>query len=200
MFNILKFWTNYIPDGIDVFGNPKMRSIDMVAYAPIGKANMQTCIEAVARLAKVHPLEPNADNQAIVMANMRWKHIKLHYDAWKAGNEIPVTGTPLAAWPGVTSEQVQALKAMGIRTVEEIRDASDGIVARFPFPNARDMQKSAGLFLAAFDKDKISTDMKKLQDEKEVMAAQLEEMRQIVLDMQKEQSAARAKPKDKVAA
>ena len=68
-FNVLKFWTTYSPDGHDANGNAKMRAVDMVAYAPIGKANSQLCIEAVARLAKVIAIEPGNENIAVLMAN-----------------------------------------------------------------------------------------------------------------------------------
>ena len=195
-FNVLKFWTIYTPDGHDADGNAKMRAVDMVAYAPIGKASMQLCIEAVARLAKVIPIEPGNENVAVLLANKRWDVIKLHYDAWKLGNEVPTTGTPLAAWPGVTPEQVQVLKTMGIRTVEEIRDASEGIISRFPFPNARELQRSAGLFLTSFDRDKTSKDMARLEAASAEKDAQLEEMRQMILELQN----SRQGKKDKVAA
>ena len=194
-FNVLKFWTTYSPDGHDETGAPKMRAVDMVAYAPIGKSNSQLCIEAVARLAKVIAIEPGNENIAVLMANNRWTIIKRHYDAWKLGNEVPTTGTPLAAWPGVTSEQVQVLKTMGIRTVEEIRDASEGIISRFPFPNARELQRSAGLFLTSFDKDKTSKDLARLEAAGAEKDAQLEEMRQMILELQ----GARAHKKDKAA-
>ena len=195
-FNVLKFWTTYTPDGHDADGNAKMRAVDLVAYAPIGKANMQLCIEAVARLAKVIPIEPGNENVAVLLANKRWDVIKLHYDAWKLGNEVPTTGTPLAAWPGVTSEQVQVLKTMGIRTVEEIRDASEGIISRFPFPNARELQRSAALFLTSFDRDKTSKDMARLEAASAEKDAQLEDMRQMILELQN----SRQGKKDKVAA
>lgn len=195
-FNVLKFWTTYTPDGHDADGNAKMRPVDLVAYAPIGKANMQLCIEAVARLAKVIPIEPGNENVAVLLANKRWDVIKRHYDAWKLGNEVPTTGTPLAAWPGVTSEQVQVLKTMGIRTVEEIRDASEGIISRFPFPNARELQRSAALFLTSFDRDKTSKDMARLEAASAEKDAQLEEMRQMILELQN----SRQGKKDKVAA
>ena len=195
-FNVLKFWTTYTPDGHDADGNAKMRAVDLVAYAPIGKANMQLCIEAVARLAKVIPIEQGNENIAVLLANKRWDVIKLHYDAWKLGNEVPTTGTPLAAWPGVTPEQVQVLKTMGIRTVEEIRDASEGIISRFPFPNARELQRSAGLFLTSFDRDKTSKDMARLEAASAEKDAQLEEMRQMILELQN----SRQGKKDKVAA
>jgi len=196
--NVIRFWTEYRPDGVDAEGNPKLRSIDMVAYAPLGKSNMQTCVEAVSRLSKVQPIDPGTDNPSVLMANARWKIIKQHYDAWKQGNEVPVDGTPLGAWPALTGEQVQALKTMGLRTVEDIRDASEGIVLRFPFPNAREIQRQAGMFLTAFDKDKVSRDLKAMQDQMAEKDAQLEEMRQIVLEMQRNQP--KSKPKDKEAA
>ena len=194
-FNVLKFWTTFTPDGHDADGKPKMRATDMVAYAPIGKANMQLCIEAVARLAKVIPIEPGNENVAVLLANKRWDVIKRHYDAWKLGNEVPATGTPLAAWPGVTSEQVQVLKTMGIRTIEEIRDASESVISRFPFPQARELQRSAGLFLSSFDKDKTSKDMERLEAANADKDAQLEEMRQMILELQ----GARPNKKDKAA-
>ena len=199
-FNVLKFWTVYTPDGKDDAGNPKMRGVDMVAYAPIGKANMQLCIEAVARLAKVIAVEPGNENIAVLMANKRWEVIKRHYDAWKHGNEVPLNGTPLAAWPGVTSEQVTVLKTMGIRTIEEIRDASEAIITRFPFPAARELQRSAGLFLASFDKDKVSKDMARLEAANAEKDSQLEEMRQMLLEMQAAQKQAKPAKNEKVAA
>lgn len=195
--NVMKFWTEYRPDGVDGEGNPKLRAIDMVEYAAVGKSGMQSMREAVSRLAKVQPVDPGNESPAIMMAHNRWKIVKAAYDAWKTGNEVPVDGTPLGAWPALSQEQAQALKTMGIRTVEEVRDASEGIVLRFPFPQAREIQRQAGLFLAAFDKDKVSRDvdaMKALMEEKD---AQLEEMRQIVLDMQRNQSKSK---KDKEAA
>lgn len=197
--NVLRFWTEYRPDGVDDKGSPKLREIDMVAYAPLGKSNMATMVEAVSRLSKVAPIDPGTDNPAVLMAHNRWKIIKAHYDAWKQGNEVVVNGTPLGAWPALTGEQVQALKTMGLRTVEEIRDASEGIVTRFPFPNSREIQRQAGMFLTAFDKDKVSRDLKAMQDAMADKDAQLEEMRQIVLELQRNQQKP-SKAKDKEAA
>ena len=199
--NVLKFWTEYRPDGVDAEGRPKLREIDMVAYAPLGKSNMATMVEAVSRLAKIQPIDTGTDNPAIIMAHERWKSIKQHYDAWKQGNEVPVDGTPLGAWPALTSEQAQALKTMGLRTVEEIRDASEGIVLRFPFPQAREIQRQAGMFLQAFDKEKVSRDQAALRAELDEKNEQLEELRQIVLEMQRnQQKPAKGKDKEAVAA
>ena len=103
--NIIKFWTQYTPasDGT-------LKGVDMVAYAPIGKADKLTLVEAVARLGKLHPIEMANDNPAVAMAHARWNTIKPAYDAWKNGQSMPDRGTPLGAWSGISQDQAEALK------------------------------------------------------------------------------------------
>lgn len=48
------------------------------------------------------------------------------YQAWKAGDNEQLTGTPLSAWPGVTRAQVEELGYFKIRTVEQLASVSDG--------------------------------------------------------------------------
>lgn len=176
---VIKFWTNYTP-GPD--GMPK--GVDMVMYAPIGKADKLTLVETVSRLGKLHPLEAAADNPAVQMAHERWNAIKPAYDAWKNGQALPETGTPLGAWPGVSQEQADALKMMGIRSVEEYANASDGIISAVPFPGARELKVAAQAFLKAADRQAITADLAKKDDEIATLKEQLEEMRQIVLESQ----------------
>ena len=86
------------------------------------------------------------------------------YEAWKKGQELPVEGTPLQAWSAVTPEQVQMFKAMGIHTVEEVRDMSENALQGLRFPNARDMPKLAHDFLESGDltaRDKRIADLEK---------------------------------------
>jgi hypothetical protein len=176
---VIKFWTNYTP-GPD--GLPK--GVDMVMYAPIGRADKTTLIETVSRLGKLHPIEAAADNPAIRMAHERWNAIKPAYDAWKQGQSLPDVGTPLAAWPGVSPEQAEALKIMGIRSVEEFANASDGIINSVPFPGARELKIAAGQFLKSADRQAITNDLKQKDGEIATLKEQLEEMRQMFLESQ----------------
>lgn len=48
------------------------------------------------------------------------------YAAWKAGQEIPVEGTPLAQWAVLSPSQRQQLIGMGIQTVEQLSQLPDG--------------------------------------------------------------------------
>ena len=178
---IVKFWTNYKP-GKD--GKPV--GIDMVMYGPAGRVERHCITATVASLGKLLPLEPYSDNEAIKMAHARWNKIKPAYDAWKSGREIPVDGTPLGSWPQLSEDQVQLLNMMGIRTVEEVRDASESIITRVPFPNARDLPKQASLFLSAFDKQRVAQDMSRIEQENSALKEQLEDMARIVNEMRAE--------------
>lgn len=189
---VIKFWTKYKPDGKGGFNG-----IDMVEYCAVGKANMATTVATVASLGKLLPLEPGDENMAIMMAHARWNSIKPKYDAWKQGREAPIDGTPLAAWPGITADQADFMRNMGIRTVEEIAEASDSIIVKLPFPGARELRSSAQAFLKSADKVKTATAITDLETKLQERDEQLEELRQIVLEMQAEKNSEKAVKKPK---
>lgn len=95
----------------------------------------------------------------------RWNQIEPAYKAFKEGREIPINGTPLSAWPGITQEQAEVLRQHALRTVEEVRDLKDGSLEKVRLPNMRDLRQQAKLFLenndaakaaaAAAEKDRI---------------------------------------------
>jgi hypothetical protein len=54
-----------------------------------------------------------------------------HYAKFKAGEEDQIEGTPLAAWPGVTTEQVEEFKYFKIFTVEALAEMPDVLAQKF---------------------------------------------------------------------
>ena len=52
------------------------------------------------------------------------------YEAFRAGREAPVSGLPLEEWPILNRAQIAELRAMQIRTVEEMAALSDLAVQR----------------------------------------------------------------------
>lgn len=181
---VVKFWTKHIPDGKGAF-----KGIDMVEYCAIGKANMATTVATVSSLGKLLPLDPGSENMAIMMAHARWNSIRPQYEAWKAGHDAPVNGTALAAWPGISSDQAEFLRNMGVRTVEEIAEASDSIITKIPFPGARELRLSAQAFLKSADRVAVASKLTQMEEALRQRDEQLEEMRQIVLEMQGAQKA-----------
>ncbi len=151
----------------------------MVMYAPVGKADRLCLTETVSRLGKLQPLE--SDNPAVLMAHERWNIIKPAYDAWKNGQNLPERGTPLAAWPGITSDQVEVLKMMGILSVEEYAEASDSIISAVPFPSARELRTAAKAFLAASDKMAVTTELKAKDEQIAALQADIEELKAALL-------------------
>lgn len=121
------------------------------------------------------------DNPAWQMAKMKRDLIKPAYEAWKAGQDLPVHGTPLAAWSGLTSEQVEVLRSTGLRTIEELANATESIITRTPLPNMRSIVAQAKMFLDSRDQSRVVADLARKDAELEAMRAQLEEMKELML-------------------
>ncbi len=134
----VKFETRYNEDP----DNPgKMKAVDWVSWVKAGDAMKSSTSESVPRLmpnpAKRRPADP------------LWLVIEAAYNAWKAGNEIPLDGTPLAAWPGCDPNLAEALKARGVLTVEHFVDMADHQVGSIPVPDVRRRQTMGRAFLEA---------------------------------------------------
>ena len=175
-FRIIRFWTDYIRrDGALV-------EVDKVEYCAPGRAQLATTIAIVSHLGRIRE-DIDPDNPAGQMARARWEVIGAAYAAWKAGKEMPLDGTPLAAWAGITPQQIDVLRSFGIRTVEDIAGASDSVLTKVQLPGMRDLAEGAKRFLASRDQNAVSEAMGKMQSENADLREQLEEMRQMLVEM-----------------
>lgn len=145
---IKEFRTEYKQDPRDP---SKTVAYDIVEYGPIGQLDRTLNIEKIEKLSKILPLQGNEQNPAVAMAHARWESIRPRYEAWKSGNEMPLQGTPLAAWNGVTPEQAKIFKASNIRTVEEVAELNDATRARIPLPGLQALIDSAKRYIASSD-------------------------------------------------
>lgn len=190
---IVRFWTDYTRKNED--GTP--RAVDMVEYCGVGMAQSRTTIATVSSLSRVRPFEMGSEDVAAAMANERWTLIKGAYDAWKKGEEIPDRGTPLGAWPGITQEQAALIRQAGLRSVEEMAEANDTILKSIKLPNTLGLKENAKRYLASFDKQATAMKIEAAEKRSEGLEQQLEDMRQIVLEMQAKTKAAEEKANDK---
>jgi hypothetical protein len=173
-FRIVKFWTKYVQR------NGATVAVDMVEYCAPGMAQRASTTAPVSMLAKVQP-NIGPDNIAGQMALNRWRVIEPAYNAWKQGQELPASGTPLAAWPGITPEQADVFRQTGLRSVEEIADASDSLMQRVQLPGVRDIRDNARRFLEARDQAKVADALAAKDEQINALQDQLEELRQLVL-------------------
>jgi hypothetical protein len=172
---IHKIWTTYKlqPDGTH-------KATDWVEYGPDDGRNR---IHTVSRINDINALpdrEAATDNPAVAAAYAIWDKIRPAYEAFKTGEEMPENGTPLAAWPGVNSEQVAALKAVGIRSVEEFAEASDSIFKRLPFPNPRQLRDAAKMYLEGKDRQTLILADQAKADQIQALQDEMREMREMM--------------------
>lgn len=109
---ISRFWTEHEP----VNGGATIKEVDYCEVAKRGSTALMA--NKIARWQK--------DNPTI------WKIIEPAYTAWKKGEaELPTDGTPLEAWPAITSKgMVDHLKLLNIRTVEHLAEATSADAER----------------------------------------------------------------------
>jgi hypothetical protein len=161
---VFRFWTRYVQDPADA---SKLKGIDWVEYGNV--TDDKTRIVQRISLLRDHlvPLADAAGNPAVEMAHYRWNTIEPQYEAWKTGQELPESGTPLAAWNALTPEQAELFRQNGVRTVEEIAGFSDAHINRFSdkIPRLRDLVIQAQAFIEAGDQAKIAKSIEKRDEE-----------------------------------
>lgn len=86
-------------------------------------------------------MKPKGDNQSetnfkvSLLPRSRpwlWDVIRPAYEAWKNGQEEPLSGIPLKGWSGCTEAQRLSLANFNIKTVEDLAEASDGVREKIP--------------------------------------------------------------------
>jgi hypothetical protein len=127
----------------------KNERVDWVLLAPRGEGGKNaTTWHRVDKLKPKRGLgETDARSDHHLAMKARWELIEPAYNAWKDGYELPEDGTPLAAWSGVTADFAQILRNFGVKTVEGVRDLSEGDLQRIPVPDLRKLKTLAQEYL-----------------------------------------------------
>lgn len=149
---------------------------DWVLYAPVHSPLNTSTWEKVSRMKPPKEIDRDVRGLKALHMNAIWAMIGPAYDAWKGGQEIPITGTPLGAWPGINQAMAEVFKRVGIRTVEEVAAITDGQVQGIHLPDVRGMRKQAAAFLDARGDAKAAQRLTDQDDQIAVMQEQLESL------------------------
>lgn len=174
MIRVLGFKQEYKANG---------KTVDWVHFTS-GDALRETGEPTHSTWVKVADITPppalENDEGGIKMAALRsqWNQIGPHYEAWKDGHEIPETGTPLGAWAALNSDQAEALKSVGLKTVEDIAGQSEDRLARPVLPNMRELQRQAKMFLEGKGKTEMQDKIRQLEEQNAAMLEMLAESKQ----------------------
>lgn len=162
-----EFWTDYeiLPDGT-------RKPVDWVRWVKKGMQTPATVVEKVARISR-----PNKNGQLAP----EWIVLEPYYKSWKAGEAAPVSGTPLAAWPGATPQLVKALIPVNIRSVEDLSEMEDSAIHRISIPGLREKKTQARAFLEAQKTTAlVSAEVVQLREDKDALKRELAEMRELI--------------------
>lgn len=81
---------------------------------------------------------------------------KASYAAWQEGLEIPESGFPLRNWPLLSPSQLSTLLNVQVRTVEDLAEANEEILARIGMGGRVLKEKAKGWLAAGQDSGKLA--------------------------------------------
>ena len=91
-----------------------------------------------------------------------------HYERFKAGVVEQASGYPLSEWPAMSRAMATELKYLGFHTVEQVANAADGVLGKYP--GLREVSARAKNWLLA---QEGAAPIEKLQSQVEQLQAQL---------------------------
>jgi hypothetical protein len=161
-----------------------MRERDMVEYGPIGQSQRTRAVERIDILSK--PLKIAGANPGAAAAKILWDFIKPRYEAWKGNQELPETGTPLAAWNHLTPTQAEFLRVNGVRSVEDVAQLTDIHIQQFKIHNLRSIIEAAKKFLASADTAKFAGEMQAKDEQIAALVARVDQMAEMLANQMEE--------------
>lgn len=144
------------------------------AHSPLGSSTTER-IRHIQPTEEIINAEPS-EKRAFLLA--RWAAIQPHYEAWKEGHALPVSGTPLAQWPGVSAAMAEELKRYNIKTVEDVRDLGESMLERVRLPNMRALRDQARAFLENIKVSEVAAREVERDNEIETLKAALAEQQE----------------------
>lgn len=103
--------------------------------------------------------------------NPEWvEKFKQSYKLWKQGLEIPLEGTPLKNWPGLSPAQYQTLNSLRVFTVEDLANANEQVLRSLL--GGHSLQERAQAYLAT------CSDSGKVAEENASLKAQLKDLQE----------------------
>lgn len=170
------------------------REVDFVEYSPAGQEAFIRLRKPMRDVLEIEPLDPNAP--LTILAHQRKAVIEEAYRGWKRGGEVPVTGTPLGAWPAITAKQAEIIRHAGIASVEDLAGATESQISRVRLPNNYDLRDMARRFLAAKPQAQEAGVLAKLEAENERLRSDLDELKAMMRQLVAKQPAVSAADDD----
>ena len=142
-------------------------------------------------------LEMNKQKVANGQMPREWaEHFERQYKAWKAGQELPVNGTPIKGWGVISPAMQKNIINVNILTVEDLAAANDEGLKRIGM-GAQDLKNKANAWLAQLnDKGPLTIKMSAVEKENEVLKASIEALQNRINEFAAKLNAAETQPSE----
>lgn len=111
---------------------------------------------------------------------------KKQYEAFKAGQELPLNGTPIKGWGVISPAQQETLVAMHVLTVEDLAAMNDEGIRRVGM-GGLDLKSKAKAWLAQLtDKGAITMQMSALEQENRILTTNQAALEKRIEDLMKQ--------------
>ena len=167
------------------------KDVDMVTVRQLGATD--SVVFKVEQWLKQNEL----DVQGGRLAESHARAYAESYKRWKAGQEMPVSGTPIKSWPVISPAQVEILLRVGLRTVEDLADLNDEGLRKIGMGAVELKNKAKNWMAASLDKGKITQDMTALQRTNEQLLNTVTTLTAKIEAMQAEMKAAKKPTKSR---
>lgn len=174
----------------------ELKGRDWIEFAPRGDKFTKRW-HPVDMLSAVQSEEEAGGNIAALVARRTWDAVRPLYEHWKVNNELPTIGTPLATWSGLGPQEASILKQGGIKTIEELAEASDIILTKIGLPRFEIYRTMAKKFLDGAKSTADAGKVAELEAANKSLAEEVEEMKKVMLEMLAERDAKKPKRADR---
>lgn len=140
--------------------------VEMAMIGPRGNTNKTATPWRIKDLMRTLPPEPGAPSM--------WDQVKPLYEAWKAGQEMPNRGTPLAALGTLMEEDIEALHQHQIRSIEDLASITDGQMPDIRVYNLRSKRDQARAWVDTADTRNTASELATLREQLATLQAALQ--------------------------
>lgn len=130
------------------------------------------------------------DNDAAVRAKrLAADHARQYaqmYERWKAGQEMPVEGTPIKGWAVISPSQQETIIRAGVRTVEDLATMNAEAAGKIGMGAVMMKNRAQAWVAQAQDKGPLTIEMADLKSTNELLKLQMAKMQDQLTGLQQE--------------
>ena len=156
-------------------GIPNGKVMRMVEYAPTGSEDMTRIVRPVDEVLNVEFID-DPDSVMHNYAKARAAIFRRALEYHQSMEQTPDGHMGLETWAGLTPIMCKALRKAGVRSLQELSEASEPTKARMHVMNPGKLIEHCRMFLASTDKTSTTSQLMKATEDNRLLAERLAEI------------------------